>query len=124
MIPMATLTNLNDEDPQNSMILGEFPDLVARVEPSGERSEFLRIHICQLDQFHLAADRAVDARGLSMPLGGPEQVWIGITGVGIEPTGAQYVEDGRLARQRMVDDLSGKSRIGNRLVHRRPIGRT
>lgn len=124
MIPVATLTDLDDEHAKHSVALCKFRDFITRVKPSGECTEFLRVHIGQFNQLDLATNRAVRSGLFAMPFGGPQQIRIRIAGIGVEATGAQHVEDRGLPRQRVVNDLSWNLWIRDRFRDRGTVGST
>ena len=96
MIPVTTLTDLYDEHAKHAMILCKCGDFATWVQASGERAEFLRVHIGELDEFDLATDGTVVAGFLAVPFRRAKEVRVGVTGIGVETTRTEHVEYGRL----------------------------
>lgn len=61
MIPVATLTNLDNEYSKDSMLARKLRNLVTRMKSAGECAEFSRVDVRQFNQFHLVTNRAIDS---------------------------------------------------------------
>jgi hypothetical protein len=110
MIPGTTLTDLNHVDPELGVFHGHFRQFRPLLHPSFIPSEFVSVDVGDVGEPDFPADGAGGIGGLTVELGGPQQIRMGVADVGDCRAAREYGRERRAARETVVDDRSPHAR--------------
>jgi len=104
VVPPATLTDLDDIDPEFTVFGRHLRKFACLLNPSLVLAKLVTVYVGDVSQVGFPADRTAVRGGLTVELGGPQQVWVSVTDVGDRRTPGEHGREGGPAGQPVVHD--------------------
>ena len=104
MVPPATLTDLDDIDPEFTVFGRHLRKFARLLNPSLVLTELITVYVGDVSQVHFPADRTAVIGGLAVELGGPQQVRVSIADVGDRGPSGEHGRERGPAGQPVVHD--------------------
>jgi len=104
VVPPATLTDLDHVDPEFAVFSSHLRKFACLLYPSLVLAKLVTVDIRNVSQVGFPADRTAVAGGLTVELGGPQQVRVSIADVGDSRTPGVHGRERGPAGQPVVHD--------------------
>lgn len=106
VVPRATLADLDDVNLELGIFSGHFVELRTLLHAPFVAAELIPVHVRDVSQPYLAADRASGVGGLSVELGRAQQIRVRVADVGHGCPAAEHGGERGAPRQPVVDNRS------------------
>ena len=91
------------------------------MKPATERTEFLCIHIRELNKLLLVANRTVTIGGFAVPFRSTKEVGISVACIRVEAACAKHIKNRCLAAEGVINNFAGGRRIGDGFAYDRSV---